>query len=93
MMVDYPVRFKDVRDVEAVFRVCCVMHNMLLHYDGLDTIGQYEEDWKTIDHKLGMYQTPPGHGVVVGKTNVVGCCRLQKNNHSVCEQAPWHMMT
>ena len=27
MMVDYPVRFKDVRDVEAVFRVCCVMHS------------------------------------------------------------------
>ena len=73
MLVDCPVRFKDVRDVEAVFKVCCVMHNMLLHYDGLDTIGMYEEDWKTIDRQLGLGETPTGHGVVVGKTDVM-CC-------------------
>ena len=73
MLVDYPVRFRDVRSVEAVFKVCCAMHNMLLHYDGLDTIGKYEEDWKTIDRHLGLTQTPSGPGVVVGKIDVL-CC-------------------
>ena len=46
---------------------------MLLHYDGLDTIGQYEEDGKRIDRQLGLTNTPQGHGVVVGKKAVMGC--------------------
>ena len=69
VLVDSPVLLRDVQDVERVFKMCVVLHNMLLRYDGLDTIGQYEDDWKRIDRQLGMTQTPNGHGVFVGK-----CC-------------------
>ena len=27
----------DVKDVDRVFQTCCVLHNMILHKDGLDT--------------------------------------------------------
>jgi hypothetical protein len=30
--------------IDDQFRTCCVLHNMLLHIDGLDTIGKYETD-------------------------------------------------
>jgi hypothetical protein len=67
--VDSPVLLRDVQDVERVFKMCVVLHNMLLRYDGMDTIGQYEDDMKRIDRQMGMTQTPNGHGVVMGK-----CC-------------------
>ena len=34
-------------------QVCCILHNMILQYDGLDTIGNYAEDYGTDeDHEL-----------------------------------------
>jgi hypothetical protein len=42
--VDSPVLLRDVQDVERVFKMCVVLHSMLLRYDGMDTIGQYEDD-------------------------------------------------
>jgi hypothetical protein len=67
--MDYPFLLRDVQDVERVLKMCVMLHNMLLRYDELDTIGQYKDDWKRIDRQLGMTQTPNGHGVVVVK-----CC-------------------
>jgi hypothetical protein len=60
-----------VQDVERVFKICEVLHNMLLRYDEMNTIGRYEDGWKRIDRQLGMSQTPNGHGVVVGKYCVI----------------------
>jgi hypothetical protein len=44
IIVDSPVLLRDVHDVERVFKMCVVLHNMLLRYDGLDTIGHYKDD-------------------------------------------------
>jgi hypothetical protein len=69
ILVDSPVLLRDEHEVERVFKMCVMLHNTILRYDGLDTIGLYEDDWKIIDRQLGMTQNPNGHGVVVGT-----CC-------------------
>ena len=42
-----PLMFPDAKTVERIFKTCCMLHNRLLHYDGLDTIGTLEDDWLT----------------------------------------------
>ena len=32
-----------------MFSSCCILHNVLLRYDGFHTIGQYASDWKAYD--------------------------------------------
>jgi hypothetical protein len=39
VLVDSPVLLRGVRDVEREFKMCVVLHNMLLRYDGMDTTG------------------------------------------------------
>ena len=37
--------FRDPKYIEKVFRACCTLHNLLLRYDRLDTMGQRGQDW------------------------------------------------
>ena len=32
------------KNVHTIFRKCAILHNMLLQYDGLDTICEFDED-------------------------------------------------
>lgn len=40
-----PMEFKHAISIENTFKTCCMLHNRLLHHDGLDTIGDAESDW------------------------------------------------
>ena len=44
-----PFEFRSVKAIEKVFKVCCVLHNMLLKYEGRDIMGQLEQDWRELD--------------------------------------------
>ncbi len=35
-------------NVGNVFRTCAILHNMVLQYDGLVTIGEFDEDYNVI---------------------------------------------
>lgn len=37
------------KDIDTTFKVCAVLHNMLLQFDGLDTIGTLDSDYITQD--------------------------------------------
>jgi hypothetical protein len=40
--------------VDAVMIICCILHNMLLHCDGLDMSQRAnDEDWENIDPNAG----------------------------------------
>ena len=34
--------------LDDIVRSCAILHNMLLQYDGLDTIGLYDSDWESM---------------------------------------------
>lgn len=36
-------------DIDNAFFTCCILHNMLLQYDGLDTLWMDEDFWKALD--------------------------------------------
>lgn len=36
-------------DIDTIMKVCCILHNMLLQYDGLDTIGDLDTDYMVRD--------------------------------------------
>ena len=36
---------QDAKPIDNVFKVCCMLHNRLLKFDGLDRLGHAEEDW------------------------------------------------
>ena len=44
---------RDLSDIEAAFKICCILHNMILVYDGR-TLNDWENnvDWKQIDPDL-----------------------------------------
>lgn len=44
-MLRVPMEFKKAVTIEDTFKTCCMLHNRLLHHDGLDTIGDAEADW------------------------------------------------
>eukprot|EP00965_Chrysotila_dentata_P103545 3417781-Pleurochrysis_carterae.AAC.1 len=48
--------FRTALKIDNVFFPCCVLHNMLLHNDDLDTIGAREGDWKEVDFGLDQEQ-------------------------------------
>lgn len=33
------------QDIDNVFRMCCILHNWIMTFDGLDDIGKYEDDY------------------------------------------------
>ena len=35
--------------IDNVFRMCCILHNRLLHWDGLANIGEFDGDWVSND--------------------------------------------
>jgi hypothetical protein len=37
--------------VDNIIRTCIIMHNMLLQYDGLDIIGDFDDDYKELSNK------------------------------------------
>eukprot|EP00965_Chrysotila_dentata_P042859 1422947-Pleurochrysis_carterae.AAC.2 len=47
-----PIDFQDTETLDNIFKTCCMLHNMLLVFDGLDTIGQEECDWTAADLDL-----------------------------------------
>jgi len=42
-----PFLCNNLERVDTTFRACATLHNMLLHYDGYDTIGHRHSDWQT----------------------------------------------
>jgi len=50
--------------LDLIFRTCGILHNMLLQFNVLDTIGEGEEDWEHIidlaDLQLQMNNNPEG---------------------------------
>jgi hypothetical protein len=40
---------EDYNDIDAVFKTCGILHNMLLQFDGFDTIGTRDEDWMLLE--------------------------------------------
>lgn len=49
-----PVQIMKQKRVENIFCTCAILHNMLMQYDGLDTIGELDSDYKEIDDVAGM---------------------------------------
>ena len=39
----------DYNDIDAVFKTCGILHNMLMQFDGHDTIGTRDEDWMLLE--------------------------------------------
>ena len=35
--------------IDAIVRACAILHNVLMQYDGLDTIGEFEEDYMELN--------------------------------------------
>ena len=42
-----PFLYHKAKDIDTTFKVCAILHNMLLQYDGLDTIGRFDTDYTT----------------------------------------------
>ena len=40
-----PFLYHKAKDIDTTFKVCAILHNMLLQYDGLDTIGRFDTDY------------------------------------------------
>ena len=40
-----PFLLHRARDIDTIMKVCVILHNMLLQYDGLDTIGDEDSDY------------------------------------------------
>lgn len=59
------MRFHKKVLADAVMITCCILHNMLLHCDGLD-MSQWdkEEDWENIDPNAG------------GEVDDEECCKM-----------------
>lgn len=56
-----PFNFKKAATCDHVFRACCVLHNMLLTHDELDTIGKSERDWLKADLTADARRIERGH--------------------------------
>ena len=39
----------DAGKIDIVVKVCRILHNMVLHYDGLADVGTDERHWKVVD--------------------------------------------
>ena len=44
-----PFLSTDAKQIEEVFKCCAALHNMLLKFDGRDTIGELDDDWLRAD--------------------------------------------
>jgi len=44
-----PIFLHDEHDIDAMFVTCCILHNMLLTWDGLDVAYEDPATWKTVD--------------------------------------------
>ena len=45
-ILHHPFFLQSATDIDNIFRTCAVLHNMLLEYDGHDSVGTYNSDWK-----------------------------------------------
>eukprot|EP00965_Chrysotila_dentata_P081125 2677874-Pleurochrysis_carterae.AAC.1 len=48
-MLRLPIEFATAHCLDVMFKMCCMLHNMLLEFDGLADIGQDEADWTSAD--------------------------------------------
>ena len=44
-----PMLIAKKTNVDNIFRTCAILHNLILQYDGLDTIGELDTDCKDIN--------------------------------------------
>ena len=44
-----PVLFQSQAAIDNIFKTCCVLHNLILSYDGLDTRWERAVDWNGVD--------------------------------------------
>jgi hypothetical protein len=44
-ILNIPLLNKDPDRIDSLFRTCCVLHNMLLKHDNMDTMGAESSDW------------------------------------------------
>ena len=49
-----PCVFQDSKKIDHQVKFCVMLHNMLLHYDGYDTVGQLDSDYIAFDGSLDM---------------------------------------
>ena len=43
-----PSRLSTINQQDDIFRSCCILHNMIMQFDGLDTLGDEVGDWEVI---------------------------------------------
>ena len=54
LILKHPLRIHDPQKIERIFVTCCVIHNMLLEYDGLDD--KWIEDDEDIMPEYGIFE-------------------------------------
>lgn len=53
-----PILYRDKEDIDNVFFACCILHNMLHSYDGLDELEE-NADWAGLDGLHDPDVAPP----------------------------------
>ncbi len=59
-----PLLIAKKRCVDNIFRTCAIFHNMLLQCDGLDTIGEFDDDYKDITVHYNIEALDAGTGAL-----------------------------
>ena len=44
-----PSLLRNIEDIRDVFKTACIIHNMILSYDGLDKLWENDANWKPLD--------------------------------------------
>jgi len=57
-----PIYLKYEDDIDALMITCCILHNMLLQWDGLDISYQDPSSWKTMDGDDDVEDDEPSGG-------------------------------
>ena len=80
----------DPNQIDATFRMCCALHNILLRHDGRDTIGHYDTDWctrgdPTLAQREDVWAERCKH-VVRGPHNESACNSQREAGHAVLRE-------
>jgi hypothetical protein len=55
-MLRLPFLLHRRRDIEATFKTCIILHNMILRHDKFDTVGDFDDDWLDADLAMDDYR-------------------------------------
>ena len=58
-----PIFLHDENDIDAMFLTCCILHNMLLTWDGLDVAYDDPSTWKTVNNEDDVVDDEPFGGI------------------------------